>query len=149
MQKPVFPTTHITPLHRWNLYKDSNLQYTAHFKGKNLLWNNSSWDFEGIVDTMDPYLFFPDGNFSPHTYLTNIFGTRKMGAGVDKIFIFPKRSIREKFRLQNLGVAEVFFAWKCCLLFILTTFLNSSCKLSQHHLDRYERGKKYLSGTNQ
>ena len=118
-------------------------------RGKNLLWNNSSWDFEGIVDTMDPYLFFPDGNFSPHTYLTNIFGTQKMGAGVDKIFIFSKRSIREKFPLQNLGVAEVFFAWKCCLLFILTTFWNSSCKLSQHHLDRYDRGKKYLSWSNQ
>ena len=86
-------------------------------RGKNLLWNNSSWDFEGIVDTMDPYLFFPDGNFSPHTYLTNIFGTRKMGAGVDKIFIFPKRSIREKFHLQNLGVAEVFFCLK-----VLSTF---------------------------
>ena len=82
----------------------------AHFKGKNLLGNDTSWDFDGIVDTMNPYLFFPVGNFSPHTYLTNNFGSQKMGAGVDKIFIFPKRSIREKFRLQNLGVAEVFFA---------------------------------------
>ena len=54
---------------------------------------SDSVEFDGIVDTMDPYLFFPDGNFSSHTYLTNIFGTRKMGAGVDKIFIFPKQGI--------------------------------------------------------
>ena len=78
-------------------------------RGKNLLRNNSSWDFDGIVYTMDPYLLFPDGNFSPHSSLTNIFGTLKMGTGVDKIFIFPKRCIREKFHLQILGVAEVLY----------------------------------------
>ena len=87
------------------------------FREKIYQANNSSWDFDGIVDTMDPYLFFPDGKFSPHSCLTSIFGTRKMGAGVDKIFIFPKQCIGEKFCLQNLGVAEVFFCLK-----VLSTF---------------------------
>ena len=27
------------------------IMHTAHFKGENLLGNNSSWDFDGIVDT--------------------------------------------------------------------------------------------------
>ena len=28
---------------------------TVYFYGKNLLGNNSPWDFDGIVDTMNPY----------------------------------------------------------------------------------------------
>ena len=40
-----------------------NSQNTAHVKGKNLSGNNSFWDFDGIVDTMDPYWLFPDEIF--------------------------------------------------------------------------------------
>ena len=31
------------------------------------LSTNSSWDFDGVVDTMDPYWFVPDEHFSPLT----------------------------------------------------------------------------------
>ena len=66
-----------------------SMTFTANFKGGNLLGNNSTWDFDDIVDTMDPYYFFPHENSSPRTSLTNIFGTRKKGAGINKILISP------------------------------------------------------------
>ena len=43
--------------------------YTVHLNGKNLS-TNSSWDFDGVVDTMDPYWFVPDKYFFPRSYLS-------------------------------------------------------------------------------
>ena len=42
------------------------IAFTAHLNGKNLS-TNSSWDFDGVLDTMDPYWFVPDEQFSPST----------------------------------------------------------------------------------
>ena len=42
---------------------------TVHLNGKNLS-TNSSWDFDGVVDTMDPYWFVPDKYFFPCSYLS-------------------------------------------------------------------------------
>ena len=39
---------------------------TPHLKWKKLL-NNSSWDFEHILDTMDDYWFGPDKDFFPES----------------------------------------------------------------------------------
>ena len=44
-------------------------QFTVHLNGKNLS-TNSSWDFDGVVDTMDPYWFVPDKYFFPRSYLS-------------------------------------------------------------------------------
>ena len=44
-------------------------RHTVHLNGKNLS-TNSSWDFDGVVDTMDPYWFVPDKYFFPRSYLS-------------------------------------------------------------------------------
>ena len=118
---------------------------TAHLNRKNIPANNSTWDFDGIIDTMDLDLFLPNGNCSPHTSLSNIFGTQKMGADVDKIFRFPKRCIREKFRLQNLGVVEVFFCLKVLSISHFEDFLEQL--LQTIWIGKYEEKNIHISKT--
>ena len=113
---------------------------------KNLLGNNSTWDFEGIVDTMNPYWFLPDKKFCSQSSGTRFFCTSNIGAINDNKFIYPTLCIRENFRLQTLGLAEFFFAWKWCPIFIWSSFLNSCFKLLQRHLDLVLWGQKFSSG---
>ena len=44
------------------------------------------------------------------------------GTVKDKAFITPKPCVRNQFRLQKSGVAEVFFAWKWSPFFVLSIF---------------------------
>ena len=92
----------------WITLTRSTLQATVHFYGKNLLGNNSPWDFDLIVDATNPYWFLPDKNFISQSSGTRFFCTSKIGAINDKKFISPTWCIKEKFCLLNLGVAEVF-----------------------------------------
>ena len=47
----------------------STPKFTVHLNGKNLS-TNSSLDFDGVVDTMDPYWFVPDKYFFPRSCLS-------------------------------------------------------------------------------
>ena len=47
------------------------LMLTPHLKWKKLL-NNSSWDFEHVLDTMDDYWVGPDENFCPESTPTRL-----------------------------------------------------------------------------
>ena len=61
--------------------------------------------------------------FGPFLFLR----TTEEGAVEDKKFISPKRFIREKFRLQKVGVTEVFLLVKWCQILILVTFWKIDC----------------------
>ena len=51
------------------LFQTLESKITVQLNGKNLS-TNSSWDFDGVVDTMDPYWFVPDEYFFPRSYLS-------------------------------------------------------------------------------
>ena len=77
--------------------------------------------------------------FGPFLFLH----TTEEGTVEDKKFITPKRFIREKFRLQKVGVTEVFLWVKVVSDFDFGHFLK---KWSQRHLDRNIEEKNFHVG---
>ena len=75
-----------------------------------------------------------------------LFHTTEEGFVEDKKFISPKRFIREKFRLQKVGVTEVFLWVKVVSDFDFVHFLE---KWLQRHLESKLWGEKFSSGHNQ
>ena len=51
---------------KYKVWNSEHWKRTSHLNTKNLS-TNSSWDFDGVLGTMNPYWFVPDEHFSPRT----------------------------------------------------------------------------------
>ena len=75
-------------------------QNTPHLKWKKLL-NNSSWDFEHVLDTMDDYWVGPDENFCPESTPTrwrcNHFSKKWSKSKFDATLSIKKPFVTPKF----------------------------------------------------
>ena len=76
-------------------------QCTPHLKWKKLL-NNSSWDFEHVLDTMDDYWVGPDENFCPESTPTRW-----------RCYHFSKKWSKSKFD-ATLSIKKPFVTPKFC-----------------------------------
>ena len=121
--------------------------FTVHLNGKNLS-TNSSWDFDGVLDTMDPYWFVPDKYFFPRSYLSRwrCDSLQELFKKVVKIksrqhFQAKKTSATPKFCKRNFSRM---------LRFGNMNILSTSAPIFQvpKILVRYEWGEKIPSGKN-
>ena len=89
-------------LDTWELYTSKeSLEHTPHLKWKKLL-NNSSWDFEHVLDTMDDYWVGQDENFCPESTPTRW-----------RCCHFPKKWSKSKFD-TTLSIKKPFLTPKFC-----------------------------------
>ena len=89
-------------LDTWELYTSKeSLEHTPHLKWKKLL-NNSSWDFEHVLDTMDDYWVGQDENFCPESTPTRW-----------RCYHFSKKLSKSKFD-ATLSLKKPFVTPKFC-----------------------------------
>ena len=81
--------------------KICNVHITPHLKWKKLS-NNSSWDFEHVLDTMDDYWVGQDENFCPESTPTRW-----------RCYHFPKKWSKSKFD-PTLSMKKPFVTPKFC-----------------------------------
>ena len=84
-------------------------RYTVHFKGEKICKEIIPPGTLMALQTLWTPTDSSQMKIFPLTHPDQVFFCpTKKGPVIDKKFISPKRCIREKFHLQNLGVAEVF-----------------------------------------
>ena len=125
-----------------------NFMYlTVHLKEKNLS-TNSSWDFDGVVDTMDPYWFVPDKYFFPRSYLS-----RWRCNSLQELFKkVVKIKSRQHFQAKKTSATPKFCKWNFSrmLRFGNMNILSTPAPIFRvpKILVRYVWGEKFPSGKN-
>ena len=89
----------------------NNLPFSTFYDTPNLKWkklsNNSSWDFEHVLDTMDDYWVGPDENFCPESTPTrwrcNHFSKKWSKSKFDATLSIKKPFVTPKFCGRNFS----------------------------------------------